>query len=196
MSDDILDSVLNLEEASYQAGLEEGKADGAKAGYTEGKIFGIERGYQRGLEMGKLHGRAEMLNACLSDPNPWPEDATRPPPQRLANNAVTADFTNEIDNTIAVPKLPTLTENPRLKKHVETLLRLTDPRTLKEDNSDEAIDEFDDRMRKALAKAKVIDRMIAEPYNMTVSRSALDNESQPAAGSGNIEELSSTAVRR
>ena len=41
MSDDLLDSVLNLEETSYQAGFDEGRANGAKAEYKEGLTFNI-----------------------------------------------------------------------------------------------------------------------------------------------------------
>ncbi len=196
MSDDILDSVLDLEEASYQAGFDEGKKDGVEAGYTEGKIFGIERGYQKALAMGKLYGRALMLNACLSDPDSKSENVTGPSPIKAAK-ATTADTKTDNHNVGSnMPSLPTLLENPRLKKYVETLLKLTDPQTLSVENSDEAVDDFDNRMKKAVAKAKVIDKMIAEPYNLTVSGEAAENRSQPAAGSGNIEELSSLAARR
>ena len=196
MSDEILDSVLDLEDASYQAGFDEGKADGAEAGYTEGKIFGIERGYQKALEMGKLHGRALMLNACLSDPNPIPEHAISP--SVVATDDVTASESRPDDGNTAsgMPSLPSLPENPRLKKHIETLLRLTDILTLSVENSDKAVDEFDDRMKKAIAKAKVIDKLIADPYNLTVTGYVTEYSSQPAAVSGNIEELGNAAVRR
>lgn len=193
MSDNILDSVLNLEEVSYQAGFNEGEADGAKAGYAEGKIFGIEQGYQKGLEMGKLHGRALMLNASLSEPNSMSEGAIGP----CLVNSTTSDSKARNDQFFSVmPDIPTLPENPRLKKHVETLLKLTDPDTLSVGNSDEAIDEFDDRMKKAKAKTKVIDKLIAEPYNISVSRKLAKNNEDPAAGSGNIEEMTNRSVRR
>lgn len=195
MNDDILDSVLDLEETSYQAGFEEGKADGLEAGYTEGRVFGIERGYHKALEMGKLHGRALMLNACLFDPNPMPDSGLDPSPFESAV-VTTQDSRPGNDNHALDPSsLPTLPENSRLKKHVETLLKLTDPQTLSEENTAEAVEAFDDRMKKAVAKAKIIDRMIAEPYNMSVLGEPIKNESQPTAGSGNIEELNNAAVR-
>lgn len=195
MDDDILDSVLDLEESSYRAGFEEGKADGLEAGYTEGRIFGIERGFYKALEMGKLHGRALMLNACLLDPNPLPGNDLNPSSLEAAT-AATADSRAGNHNTASDPSsLPTLPENFRLKKHVETLLKLTDPQTLSVENTGEAVEAFDDRMKKALAKAKIIDRMIAEPYNMSVSGDPLETKSQPTAGSGNIEELNNAAVR-
>ncbi len=195
MNDDILDSVLDLEETSYQAGFEEGKADGLEAGYTEGRIFGIERGYHKALEMGKLHGRAIMLNACLFDPNPMPGNGLNPLPLEAAI-VTTQDSRPGNDNTTPDPSsLPTLPENPRLKKQIEMLLKLTDPQTLSVENTDEAVEEFDDRMKKAVAKAKIIDRMIVEPKNMSVSGESIGKRPQPAAGSANIEELNNAAVR-
>jgi Essential protein Yae1, N terminal len=197
MSDDILDSVLDLEEESYQAGFEEGKADGAEAGYAEANTFGFEKGYQKALEMGKLHGRALTLNAFLANPN------------LISNLTANASLVGQSIATLSIskpeenhqaaadtPSPPTPSENPRLKKHVDLLLRLTDPGTLSIDNSDESVEAFDDRMKKAVAKAKVIDRMIAGPYNMTISGDDAAIQSPPAAASGNIEELGNAAVRR
>lgn len=195
MDDDILDSVLDLEEISYQAGFDEGRADGIEAGYAEGKVLGIEKGYQNALELGKLHGRTLMLNACFSDPNLVSDDATVSSFIKPATAKTSASTT---DNDAFVPKMPSLpiiSDNPRLKKHVETLLKLTDPHTLSVENSDEAVEEFDDRMKKAVAKAKVIDKLIAKTYKMTVSGDAGEINNQPITGSGNIEELSNVAVR-
>ena len=196
MSDDLLDSVLHLEEDSYQAGFDEGKADGAEAGYAEGLTFGIEKGYQKALEMGKLHGRALMLNACLSDPVSMSEDTED---QSVTASAIATSSDMKMVNNADTPKisgLSTLPDNPRLKKHVETLLKLTDPNTLSAENSDEAVDDFDEKMKRAVAKAKIIDRLIAEPYGLTISGEATQGEAQPATGSGNIEELNNLAVRR
>jgi Essential protein Yae1, N terminal len=196
MSDDILDSVLDLEEAAYQAGFEEGKADGAEAGYTEGRTFGFEKGYQKALEMGKLHGRALMLEACMANPNLISKHTANPSLVE-PTTATTSTSTPQIPHAASdTPKPPILQGNPRLKKQIELLLKLTDPDTLPTENSDEAVEEFDDRMRKAMAKAKVIDRMIAGPYNFTISGQATETQSPPTAGSGNIEELSNAAVRR
>jgi len=196
MSDDILDSVLGLEDAAYQAGFEEGKADGAEAGYTEGRTFGFEQGYQKALEMGKLYGRALMLDACIANPNLISNQTANPSHiGRAIANTLIADPKNHHAASDTL-KAPILSDNPRLKKHIDLLLKLTNPDTLPTENSDEAVEEFDDRMKKAVAKAKVIDRMIAGPYNLTISGQATETQSQPAAGSGNIEELSNAAVRR
>jgi Essential protein Yae1, N terminal len=196
MSDDILDSVLDLEEASYHAGFEEGKADGAEAGYAEGMIFGMEKGYQKALEMGKLRGRALMLNACLTDPVPMSKEYTALSPTTPATAGSSESKADHDKIASWFPSLPTIPANPRLKKHVETLLKLTDPETLSVENSDEAVEEFDERMKKAIAKAKVIDKLLPQPYSMSGSSGSTDKASQPAPGSGNIEELGNVAVRR
>jgi hypothetical protein len=238
MHDDILDSVLDLEEDSYRSGFEEGKADGEKAGYEEGLVFGTERGYIKALEMGKLHGRALMLQACLCDRAVVEESvSSRSPRDTVAASTAIPDAAmplggnpesvsesdsgsdpeplsereeeSESESTggTAVPSslsLPIISSNQRLKKHVETLLRLTDINTLSTQNTDEAVNEFDDRMKKALAKAKVIDKLIAGPYGVSVSGDQTDRdpESQSAnaadagLGAGSIEEISNLAVRR
>lgn len=196
MPDDILDSLLNLEENSYREGFEEGKTDGDKAGYKEGLVFGIEKGYEKTLEMGKLHGRAVMLNACLTDPVPAPGFPTGLASAGTDAAAPSESRRNIGETTSAVYNLPLIPSTTRLKKHIETLLKLTDVRTISVENSDEAVSEFDDRLRKAVAKSKVIDKLIAEPYNLTVSGLSVKTESHLGASSGNIEELSNLAARR
>jgi hypothetical protein len=196
MNDDILDSVLDLEDDSYQAGFDEGRADGLRIGSREAMIFGIETGYQKALEMGKLHGKALMLNACMVDPNPMPLGPTGSAPTPSGIGLPSDTHPDDSNTFPPMPKLPTIPTNERLKKHVETLLRLTDPSTVPLENTQAAVEEFDDRMRKAVAKAKVIDKLIAEPYNVTVSPPAAGDRSQASGSSGNIEELGNTAVRR
>lgn len=196
MSDELLDSVLDLEETSYQAGFDEGKGDGTEAGHKEGLTFGIEKGYQKALELGKLHGRALMLNARLSEPIAMPGNSTSLVPSTTQAIAASKSDSGSDNLPSQTPELPKLPENPRLKKHIETLLKLTDPETISLENSDEAVDECDERMKKAIAKAKVIDKLIAEPYSVTVSGENEKGMSQPAAVSGSIEELSNQHVRR
>ena len=252
MGRDILDDVLNLEDTSYQEGYEEGKEDGVRAGLEEGTVFGLEQGYKKAIDMGKLHGRAMMLNACLSrsptstvtsnipgqssqstsspPPPPPPPPPPRPPPpgsaptsnrQSPTNHAT--DPSKSTSETILI-NLPTIPENSRLQRHIDTLLKLTDPSTINPTNSDEAIEEFDDRTKKAVAKAKVIDKIIGPHYGFSVSgngaggatsgqeeAAALAEEDRHAnrlqerlgvsisateTGTGNIEELDASAVRR
>jgi hypothetical protein len=195
MDDDILDSVLGLEDASYQEGFEEGKADGAVKGYAEGQVFGMERGYQKALEMGKLYGRTLVVNACLSDPASTPGTIAKQFSSSTTPGTSAAAF-NNYSTSYGRPDLPEIHGNVRLKRHVETILKLTNPHTVSTENTDEAVEDIDDRLKKALAKAKVIDKLIAQPYKMTISGEHTGIKSQPATGSGNIEELNNSAVRR
>jgi Essential protein Yae1, N terminal len=197
MSDDLLDSVLDLEEAAYQAGFEEGKADGAKAGHIEGRTLGFETGYQKALEMGKLHGRALLLDACIANPNLISNHTATPSVVGPAIETTSISTQENHEAASHTPRPPMLPDNPRLKKHIELLLKLTDPDTLPTENSDEAVEEFDGRMKKAVAKAKVVDSIIAGTYNVTISGQATATQPPPGAGSGNIEELgNAAAVRR
>jgi hypothetical protein len=67
---------------------------------------------------------------------------------------------------MSVQDLPPLSANARLRKHIENLSAATDSNSLSSTNSDEAVAEFDERLTKAMAKAKVITNIIAEPLQM------------------------------
>ncbi|KAK4249079.1 hypothetical protein C7999DRAFT_39776 [Corynascus novoguineensis] len=58
--------------------------------------------------------------------------------------------------------LPPLPDNPRLSKHVITLYALAETESLSTENTDEAVDDFDDRLRRAQGRFKVIERMTGE----------------------------------
>ncbi|AEO57065.1 hypothetical protein MYCTH_2302812 [Thermothelomyces thermophilus ATCC 42464] len=58
--------------------------------------------------------------------------------------------------------LPPLPDNPRLRKHVTTLYALAETESLSTENTDEAVDDFDDRLRRAQGRFKVIERMTGE----------------------------------
>jgi hypothetical protein len=155
-SSDLFDGLLGLEEQFYKEGFEAGVADSAYAGMIEGKVFGIEKGYERALELGRLHGRAIIWR------------------QRLTDNAQKSDVAGStgaeggnVDAPIrlADQTLPRLPDNARLRKHIENLLSLTDPKTLPKDNSDESVSEVDDRISKAKARAKMISTMVGEPLD-------------------------------
>ncbi|KAG7289765.1 hypothetical protein NEMBOFW57_006141 [Staphylotrichum longicolle] len=50
----------------------------------------------------------------------------------------------------------------RLGKHIRTLYALVETESLSTENTDEAVDDFDDRLRRAQGRAKVIERMGGE----------------------------------
>lgn len=151
MSDDPFDGLLDLEQEFYQEGYDAGLADGEHAGLVEGKVFGIEKSYEKALELGRLRGRALVWQArskkttsaqSTSDSVPVSTDTLR--------------LLSHLENS-SLPK------NSRLGKHIDGLLSVTDTKSIAIDNSDEAVTEFDDRISKAQAKAKVIAAIVNEP---------------------------------
>jgi hypothetical protein len=77
--------------------------------------------------------------------------------------------------------LSPLAENGRLKKHIQMLHALTDPLTFSTLNTEDAVADFDDRFKRAGAKAKIVERIVGEAGNA----SSPDRES-PEAAAGNI----------
>ena len=94
--------------------------------------------------------------------------------------------------------LPRLPPNPRLEKHIFSLRALVDPTTLSLENSDDAVADLDDRLKKASAKAKIIERMIGESGEAGETREYQGSPTQGPQGnmSNNIEDLRNSYVRR
>lgn len=151
MSDDPFDGLLDLEQEFYQEGYDTGLADGQHAGFVEGKVFGMEKGYEKALELGRLHGRALIWQIRSKQAASAQSMSSSVP--ALTN---TLQLLSHLENS-ALPK------NSRLSKHIEGLLSATDTESIEIDNSDEAVTEFDDRIAKAQAKAKVIAAIVNEP---------------------------------
>ncbi|KJZ76820.1 hypothetical protein HIM_03697 [Hirsutella minnesotensis 3608] len=143
MSPDPLDDVLNLEDRFYQQGYQQGLQDGAKAGRIEGRCFGMEKGFEKFFEAGRLASKAIA----------W---ANRLPDQQRSTHAEPCT-------------LPPLADSVRLDKNVKMLYALVEPGTLSTENSDEAVQDFDDRIKRAQGKAKIVERMIG-------SKTGFENE--------------------
>jgi hypothetical protein len=80
--------------------------------------------------------------------------------------------------------LPPLPDNPRLGKHITTLYALAETESLSIENSDEAVDDFDDRLRRAQGRFKVIERMVGEVENGRQKGEGQGNGHDPGSGSG------------
>ena len=196
MSDtDPFDSVLDLEDTLYNEGYRLGVADGAHAGQIQGRAFGVEKGFEKYLAMARLHGRAAILEARL--------------PKRTEDKDAGHDQSplHELPSHPQLPKtlLTPLPSNSRLEKHVHGLLTLTEPYTLSTQNNEDAVSDFDDRLKRAQAKMKVIERIVGEGSMVlegpTENRGS--NEAQGGTTSngsskdeGNIEDISPASIRR
>ncbi|OCL09925.1 DUF1715-domain-containing protein, partial [Glonium stellatum] len=153
MGDDPFDSVLDLEETYYQEGYDLGVADGSRAGRTEGRVFGIEKGFEKFTAMGMLYGRAAVWASRLPRKKEQGKDDKNK--AIIAQDEVLFNFLEGSSE-----RLPPLAANPRLEKHIQTLFALVEPETFSTENTEEAVADFDDRLKRAGAKAKVIERIV------------------------------------
>ncbi|KAL8847741.1 MAG: hypothetical protein Q9221_007229 [Calogaya cf. arnoldii] len=167
MSFDPLDELLELENTFYKEGYDLGIHDGSRTGRIEGRLFGLTSAFEKFSTMGNLHGRSVIWSARLSTP-------------RLANTKSEND-----PNALATNELPTASpaisqgigpagrelkgevpqihpHNPRLEKHIQTLYALTEPASLSTDNTEDAVSDFNDRLKRAEGKAKIIERLLDE----------------------------------
>lgn len=145
---DPFDTLLTLEDQYYTEGYTLGLADGSRSGRIEGRLFGLEKGYAKAVEMGRLNGRAAVWKARL--PKPATSDATA--------------ATTEV-------KVQCLSGSDRLRRHVERLAELTDPESLETKNTEDAVNEFDERSAGAKAKATLIVRIVGEDGRPSSSQS-------------------------
>ncbi|KAF2491006.1 hypothetical protein BU16DRAFT_422851, partial [Lophium mytilinum] len=156
--------VLDLEETYYQEGYALGVEDGSRAGRIEGRVFGLEKGFEKFAAMGLLHGKATVWSSRIPGPKREPERSLVNPKELTESSRHAApDGQSSSEQAKAVQNgLLPLPENPRLAKHVTTLHALTELPTFSTANTEDAVADFDDRFKRAGAKAKVIDRILGE----------------------------------
>lgn len=142
-ANDAFDNLLNLEDDYYNEGYELGVADGDRAGRIEGRAFGIEKGFEKFVEAGRLNARSIVWANRL--------------PSHQQGSAAGAPASGEEE------RLPVLSSGgARLEKNIVTLHALVEPDTLSTENTDEAVNDFDDRVKRAQGKARVIERQLGE----------------------------------
>ncbi|KAE8453006.1 hypothetical protein EG329_012193 [Mollisiaceae sp. DMI_Dod_QoI] len=160
MAPSTFDEVLGLEEEFYDGGFQQGLADGVKEGRIEGRTFGLEKGFEKYTESGRLYGKSLVwANQILP---------TRqlPPAQRMANNDTSTSCTTSHppdqhpSSSLSLPPLP---NNQRLVKHIKVLHALSESESLSTENTEEAVTDFDDRLKRAQGKTKVIERIVGGP---------------------------------
>ncbi|KAF2035666.1 hypothetical protein EK21DRAFT_54187 [Setomelanomma holmii] len=154
--EDPFDSLLTLEDTLYTTAYTSGVTDGARAGRIEGRIFGLERGFEKFAALGELHGRSVVWGA------------------RALHSKTEATEKERVKKELPAPP-----ENPRLLNNITLLHPLTDPDTFSTENTEEAVADFDDRFKRAGAKAKVIERIVGEGET---SSSAKSLDGSPARG--------------
>jgi hypothetical protein len=160
---DPFDNLLELENEYYQEGYDAGVADSKYAGMIEGKVFGIEKGYEKATELGKINGRALIWQERYKSKLPGPEGLQVSQQSSISESSALADI---------IRGLPRLSDTTRLQKHVESLLSASDGSNIAKDNSDDAVTDFDEKIARSKAKAKVIANITGEMVNPTSTTNA------------------------
>lgn len=187
MATNLLDSLLDLEEQFYQEGFDLGAADGAQAGYIEGSVFAVEKGYEKFVEMGRLYGKALVWAQRLGDKKPAESSDT---PSTNRDNPLAA-----VDPTICTEMAGRPPHSSRLIRNLYTLLELVDPASLDMTNSEEAVNDVDERLKGAAVKAKLIQRAMGEHEEALVAPAEGMEAQSLGDGTGSIEDISSLRIR-
>jgi hypothetical protein len=83
----------------------------------------------------------------------------------------------------------------RLTKNLSTLLELVDPASLDMTNTEEAVNDADERLKGAAVKAKLIQRAMGEGEDSLDTRPGTKEGQKPGDGTGSIEDISALNVR-
>ncbi|TKA50471.1 hypothetical protein B0A49_13315 [Cryomyces minteri] len=157
MDSDPLDDVLSLEDKYYSEGHALGVSDGSRAGRIEGRIFGLEKGFEKFVAMGALGGRSTVWASRIVR-RASAADGGKDMAQ-VGVETVDAELSEKVTEE---PVLPQLADNWRLERHIRTLYALTEPASLSTQNNEDAVSDFDDRIKRAEGKARVIEKIIGE----------------------------------
>ncbi|KAI1609110.1 hypothetical protein EDD37DRAFT_139375 [Exophiala viscosa] len=160
MASDPFDDLLELENEYYKEGYDAGVADSTYAGMIEGKVFGVEKGYEKAAGLGRLHGRALVWQTRLSQSA---HDKSRESDVQSSSTGPTTGESERLASIVRI--LGGLPSNTRLGRHIDALSSVTAGASISKDNSDESVSEFDDRITRASAKAKVVSNIVGEALN-------------------------------
>jgi hypothetical protein len=152
MASDPFDDVLNLENHFYDEGYSQGMQDGLQAGKIEGRTMGLEKGYAKFLESGRLFGKAVV----------WANRLPKSTPTTEVQRQMDHQGSNGSLKESPACKLPPLNSNQRLEKNISTVYALLEPDTLSTENDDDAVNDFEDRIKRAQGRVKIIERAVGE----------------------------------
>ena len=203
---DPFDTLLSLEDRFYREGYDLGVSDGDRAGLVEGRLFGLEKGFEKYATMGRLHGRAVIWAGRMSDPVSTSSEPTVEESKAVSVGGILPVSPLEHETVAGAQALQErvvqLPVNARLDGHIRTLYALTEPNSLSTDNNEESLTEFDDRLKRAEGKTKIIEKLTGESlYEETSNnpsdqkREALPIDFTHIKGDGSIEDFSSLHAR-
>lgn len=194
---DPFDALLNLEDEYYAEGYAAGVADGERAGLIEGRLFGLQKGFEKGLEMGRVFGRAQVWGARVAKGKEGRVEegnvdvvTSGGASRRSGDGAKVGGDLDELLKAEGEIALQPLTYSERLERHVNTLYALSEIESLDTRNTEEAVGEFDDRFKRAVAKAKVIESIIGDEHGdgggIVTTRDTPDGTGSGEKGKGRL----------
>ena len=146
--EDPFDTLLSLESQYHAEGRALGISEGSLSGRIEGRVFGLEKSFEKFIELGKLGGRAAVWNARL-------------PPTSASTSSFMEVGKEESSDSGKLGVLPG-SGSERLVRHVKRMAELTDRDDVSRENSEDGVQDFDDRLREARAKAVLVERLVGE----------------------------------
>ncbi|KAL3469332.1 DUF1715 domain protein [Aspergillus californicus] len=185
MDNNLLDSLLDVEEDFYKEGYGLGAADGAEAGYAEGSIFAVENAFGKFVELGRLYGKALVWAQRLAD---MKTSADSESTKRRTESEVLLE--PSVCKTMA-----SFSHSSRLTKNLDTLLELVDPASLPMQNTEEAVTDVDERLKGAIIKTKLIQRAFGEREDTSDIHPDAKVTQSSGDGTGSIEDISALNIR-
>lgn len=172
-SEDPFDDLLNLEEQYYKEGYDEGLKDGAEAGRIEGYSLGLQKGFEKFVEAGRLQSKAVVWANRIPKYQQRRQQQQEQRRSPVAPEGVVGKTEEEEEDPSEMKQtqlqLPPIQGNPRLEKNIEMLYGLVEPGTLSTNNDDEAVNDFDSRMKGARGKLRIIERAVGEGSSRNVT---------------------------
>ena len=206
IEEDPFNTLLSLEDSFYKEGYDLGVSDGARAGLVEGRLFGLEKGFEKYAAMGRLNGRAMVWAGTLldttSDLDRVDGVETRVDP-KVASDRLSMDKQHPRSVHEREGRMPPFVASSRMETHVRTLYALTELGSLSTKNNEDVVSDFDDRLKRAEGKFKLIKRSVGESNHRDTANDLPppDHEvmlggSRSKEGDGNIEDIRSLRARR
>lgn len=209
MTSDPLDELFELENTFYKEGYDLGVQDGNRTGRIEGRLFGLEKGFEKFITMGQMHGRSVIWSSRLSSndtqiTNPSIEKqaeapavialSTQKPSSDDISNSTIEGVEQEVSSqqNPSITTLPRIPQTTRLEKHIRSLYALTEPASLSTENNEDSISEFEDRLKRAEGKFKIIERLVGEENDS----SEVQDPSKLRGEEGGIEDIDVRGARR
>lgn len=155
MTADLFDELLSLEDQFYHDGYRSGFSDGKQTGLAEGRAFGLEKGFEKYRAMGRLGGRSLVWASRLDGSQP--KDIREADVQEYKAKRVLESRTHHSGQS-----LPDLPSNFRLPKHISVLLSITDPSKVSTANTEEAVDIFEDKFKRAERRIQMVEKIIGK----------------------------------